>query len=125
MPPRRRGRPKINPQDRDRQEDESIREHAEAQASIVGSPFIAAPSAAPVVDPNLAEAVAALARAIPTLSAPVERKIVDYYKDLKNMGCKVFTRFLKSKLACSWLQKMEMTSVTFQIPETMRVPCMV
>ena len=91
MPPRRRGRPKINPQDRDRQEDEPIRESAEAQASVTGSPSIAAPSTVPVVDLNLAEAVAALAKAIPILSAPAERRIVDYCKDLKNMGCKAFT----------------------------------
>ena len=88
MPPRRRGRPRINPQDRDRQEDEPIRESAEAQASVAGSPSIADPSAVLVVDPNLAETVVALARAIPTLSTPVKRKIVDYYKDLKNMRCK-------------------------------------
>ena len=69
MPPRRRGRPRINPQDRDRQEDEPIRESAEAQTSVAGSPSIAAPSAVPVVDPNLAKAIAALAKAIPTLSA--------------------------------------------------------
>ena len=125
MPPRRRGRPRINPQDRDRQEDEPIRESAEAQASVVGSPSIAAPSVTPVVDPNLTEAVAALAKAIPTLSAPAERRIVDYCKDLKNMGCKAFTGLLKSELAWSWLQKMEMTFVTLQIPETMRVPCAV
>ena len=76
MPPRRRGRSRINLQDRDRQEDEPIRESVEAQASVDGSPSIAAPSATPVVDPNLAEAVAALAKAIPTLSAPAERRNV-------------------------------------------------
>ena len=116
MPPRRRGRPRINPQDRDRQEDEPIRESSKAQASVAGSPSIAAPSAAPVVDRNLAEAVTALAKVIPTLSAPAERRKVDYCKDLKNMGCKAFTRLLESEMAWSWLQKMEMTSVTLQIP---------
>ena len=80
-----------------------------------GSTSIAAPSTSLVVDPNLAEAVTVLARSIPTLSTPAERKIMDYCKNLKNMGCKVFIGLLESELAWSWLQKLEMTSVTLQI----------
>ena len=78
-----------------------------------------------MVDPNLAEAVAALARVIPTLTALIEKGIVDYCKDLKNMGCKVFTGSLKADLAWSWLQKIETTAITLQIPEPMRLPCVV
>ena len=58
MPPRRRGRPRINPlpQDRHRNRSENIDEQAEAQASITGSSFITATQ------------VATLARVIPTLT---------------------------------------------------------
>ena len=66
-----------------------------------------------------------MARAIPTLSTPIERRIVDYCKDLKNMGCKVFTGSLESKLAWSCLQKMEMIFATLQILKTIRIPCAV
>ena len=94
MPPCRRKRPRINPlpQDRDKNIKENVGEQVEAQASIAGSSSIAAPLVAhPVADPNLTEAVAALTRVIPALTAPTEKGIVDYCKDLKNIGCKVFT----------------------------------
>ena len=54
-----------------------------------------------MVDPNLVEAVVALIRVIPTLTAPAEKGIVDYCKDLKNMGCKVFMGSLEVDLAWS------------------------
>ena len=54
-----------------------------------------------MADPNLAEAIAALARVIPALIAHAEKEIVDYCKDLKNMGCKVFTGSLEADLAWS------------------------
>ena len=93
---------KNNPQDRFRRRDKRIEEQVEAQASAsaVGSSSIAAPPATPpIADPNLAEAVAALARVIPALTALTEKGIMDYCMDLKNMGCKVFTGTLKVDLA--------------------------
>ena len=98
MPPRQSERPKIKPlpQDWDRNRLETINEQAEAQASAAGSSSIATP---PVVDPNLVEAIMALARVIPTLIAPTKKRIADYCKDLKNMGCKIFTRSLELDLA--------------------------
>ena len=67
----------------------------------------------------------ALTKVIPTRTAPVEKGIVDYCKDLKNMGCKIFSRSLESDLAWSWLQKIETAFITFQIPKSMRIPCTV
>ena len=128
MSPRRRGRPRINPlsQDRDRNIEENVDEQVEALASVVGSSFIAAPPPThPVADPNLAEAVTTLARIILALIAPIEKGIVDYCKDLKNMSCNVFTRCLEPDLAWSWLLKIETTAITLQIPEPMRLPCAV
>ena len=57
------------------------------------------------------------------MTAPAEKRIADYCKDLKNMGCKIFTGSLESDLAWSWLQKIETTSITLQIPKHMRLPC--
>ena len=41
------------------------------------------------------------------------------------MGCKTFMRYLESDLAWTLLRKIETTSITFQIPEPMRLPCAV
>ena len=126
MPPRRRGRPRINPlpQDKDRNIEENVDEQVEAQASVVGSSSIAAPPVThPMADLNLAEVVAPLARVIPALTTPTEKGIVDYCKDLKNMSCNVFTRCLEPDLAWSWLLKIETTAITLQIPEPLRLQC--
>ena len=106
MPLCRRGMPRINPlpSDMDRVREENINEHAKAQASAAGFSSVVAPLAAqPIAYLNLAEVVAALERVIPTLTALAEKGIVDYYKDLKNMGYKVFTGLVKVELAWSWL----------------------
>ena len=106
MPPPRKGRPRINPlpTDRDRVREENIDKHAKAQDSIAGFSFVTAPpTAQPIANQNLAEAVVALARVIPTLITSTKKGIVDYYKDLKNMGCKVFTGLVEVDLAWSWL----------------------
>ena len=107
MPPCQKGRPRIKPlpQDMDSNRPKNINEQVEAQASTVDSFFVATP---PIADPNLVEAVAILARVIPTLMTLAEKGIVDYCKDLKNMGCKIFTGFLESDLACSCLQKLRL-----------------
>ena len=75
-----------------------------------------------MADPNLAEAVTTLARIILALIAPIEKGIVDYCKDLSNMGCKVFTGSLEADLAWSWLHQIVTTAIILQIPKPMRLP---
>ena len=104
MPPHRKGRPRINPlpTDRDKVREENIDKHAKGQDSVAGFSFTS--SSTKIANQNLVEAVVALARVIPALTASTKKGIVDYYKDLKNMGCKVFTRLVEVDLAWSWRQ---------------------
>ena len=64
-------------------------------------------------------------KVFPTLIALAEKGIVDYCKDLKNMGFKIFTGSLELDLVWSWLHKIETISITLQIFEHMRLPCAV